>query len=140
MLPRPFNRGIQLMTRPALFAAAAFLVASQAFAADDYIMRQESPEGLWDFDTASVVVVDATLRKSQMSLKLKRPLQDQPTGKVYDRIVFHYEHDCKANKMRVVNTLSSYQGAPVNTAHVKDDWQSAEESTVHKYACSVAQK
>ena len=128
------------MMRPLVLAAAAFLAASQALAADDYILRQESPEGMWDFDTASVVVVDATVRKSRMSLKLKRPLQDQPTGKIYDRIVFHYEHDCKANRMRVVDTLSYYQGVPVKTTPPKADWHPAEDSAAHKYACSVVQK
>jgi hypothetical protein len=87
-----------------------------------------------------VVVVDAASRKSQTSLKLKRPLQDQPSGKVYDRIVFEYEHDCKANRMRVVDTHSSYQGEPVKTTRVNDEWHPAEESPVHKYACSVSQK
>ena len=128
------------MIRPVAFTAAALLVASHALAADDYVLRQESPEGLWDFDTASVVVVNPTVRKSQMSLKLKRPLLDQPTGKVYDRIVFQYEHDCKANKMRVVDTLSYYQGEPVKATPAKDDWHPAEESAAHKYACSVAQQ
>ena len=128
------------MMRPLVLAAAAFLVTSQTLAAEDYVLRQESPEGMWDFDTASVVVVDATVRKSEMSLKLKRPLQDQPTGNVYDRIVFRYEHDCKANKMRVVDTLSYFQGEPVKTTPAKDDWHPAEESAVHKHVCSVTRK
>jgi hypothetical protein len=128
------------MIRPVVLAAAALLVTSHAFSAEDRVLRQESPEGFWDFDTASVVVVDDTVRKSQMSLKLKRPLQDQSTGKIYDLIVFQYEHDCKTNKMRVLDTLSSYHGEPVKASRASDDWHPADESAVHKYACSVAQK
>lgn len=72
------------MKRPKLIAALAFVVIPQALAAESVVLRQESPEGMWDFDTASIVVVSDSLRTSQMTLKLKRPFQDQSTGKVYD--------------------------------------------------------
>ena len=123
--------------RPLFLAAAALCFAHSAFSAENYVLRQESPEGYWDFDMASIVVVSDTLRRSQISLKLKRPLQDQPTGKVYDRVVFHYEHDCKANKIRVVDSASYLEGEPVKTAPAADDWHAAGDSTAQKYACEV---
>ena len=128
------------MKRPKLLAALAFVVIPQAFAAESVVLRQESPEGMWDFDTASIVVVSDSLRTSQMTLKLKRPFQDQSTGKVYDRVVFQYEHDCKQNKMRVVDSHAYFQGDPVKTTGAKDEWQPAQDSAVHKHACAVTRK
>ena len=115
------------MKRPKLIAALAFVVIPQALAAESVVLRQESPEGMWDFDTASIVVVSDSLRTSQMTLKLKRPFQDQSTGNVYDRVVFQYEHDCKENKMRVVDSHAYFQGEAVKTTRAKDEWQPAQE-------------
>jgi hypothetical protein len=128
------------MMRPILLAAAALCFAQSAFSAENYVLRLESPEGYWDFDMASIVVVDDTLRRSEMSLKLKRPLLDQPTGNVYDRVVFQYEHDCKAKRMRVVDSLSYLRGEPVKTARAGEDWHPAGESAAQKYACELAAK
>jgi hypothetical protein len=128
------------MMLPKLVAIAAFVVVPQALAAESVVLRQQSPEGVWDFDTASIVVVSETLRKSEMALKLKRPFRDQSSGKVYDRVVFQYEHDCKEKKMRVVSSLAYFQGEPVKTTDAKDEWQPAQDSAVQKYACSVATK
>ena len=128
------------MKRPKLVAALAFVVIPQAFAAEGVVLRQDSPEGMWDFDTASIVVVSDSLRTSEMTLKLKRPFQDQSTGKVYDRVVFQYEHDCKQNKMRVVDSHAYFQGDPVKTTGAKDEWQPAQDSAVHKHACAVTRK
>jgi hypothetical protein len=140
MLPRPFSRDSPLMMLPKLVAIAGFVVLPQALAAESVVLRQQSPQGVWDFDTASIVVVSDTLRKSEMALKLKRPFRDQSTGKVYDRVVFQYEHDCKEKKMRVVSSLAYFQGEPVKTTDAKDEWQPAQDSAVHQYACSAAAK
>ncbi|HZN26983.1 MAG TPA: surface-adhesin E family protein [Burkholderiales bacterium] len=128
------------MMRPTFLAAAALFVAQNALAAENVVLRYESPEGLWDFDMASVVIVNDSVRKSQISLKLKRPLQDQPTGTVYDRVVFHYEHDCKANRMRVVDSLSYLRGEPVKTSRANDDWHPAADSTAQQHACALVMK
>ena len=128
------------MMRPIWLAAAALCFTQSAFSAENYVLRHESPEGYWDFDMASIVVVNDTLRRSEISLKLKRPLQDQPTGKVYDRIVFQYEHDCKANKMRVLDSLSYLEGEPVKTTRAGDEWHPAGESAAQKYACELVAK
>jgi hypothetical protein len=128
------------MISPKLVALTALFVIRQALAAESVVLRQESAEGIWDFDTASIVVVSETLRKSRMTLKLKRPFQDQSTGNVYDRVVFQYEHDCKEKKMRIVSSLAYFQGEPVKTTGAKDEWQSAQDSAVHQYACSVPAK
>jgi hypothetical protein len=128
------------MMRPIWLAAAALCFAQSALSAENQVLRYESPEGDWDFDMASIVVVSDTLRRSQMSLKLKKPLQDQPTGNVYDRVVFHYEHDCKEKRIRVVDSLSYLKGEPVKTRRAKDEWHPAGESAAQKYACEVVAK
>jgi hypothetical protein len=126
--------------RARVVAVVALCFAQSAFSAESYVLRQESPEGYWDFDMASIEVVDATLRRSQMTLRLKRPLQDQPTGKVYDRIVFQYEHDCKANTIRITDSASFLEREPVNTTRAGDDWHPAGDSTAQKYACELVAK
>jgi hypothetical protein len=128
------------MMRPIWLAAAALCFTPSAFPAENYVLRHESPEGYWDFDMASIVVVNDTLRRSEISLTLKRPLQDKLSGKVYDRIVFHYEHDCRAKKMRVLDSRSYLEGEPVKTTGAGDDWHPAEESAAQKYACEVVAK
>ena len=126
--------------RPLVLAAAALCFAHSAFSAENYVLRQESPEGYWDFDMASIEVVNETVRRSQMTLKLKRPLQDQPTGKAYDRVVFHYEHDCRGNRIRIVDSASFLEGEPVKTTRAGDDWHPAGDSTAQKYACELVAK
>jgi hypothetical protein len=131
---------MQMIMRTLFVSAAALLAASNALAADGYVLRHQSPEGTWDFDVASVVIVNGSVRRSQMTLTLTRPLQDQATGKVYDRVVFHYEHDCKADRMRVVDTVSSLKHETVNITRAGEAWQPAGDSVAQKYACSVVEK
>jgi len=126
--------------RSVLLAVVALCFAQSAFAAESYVLRQESPEGYWDFDMASIQVVNDTLRRSQMTLKLKKPLQDQPTGKVYDRIVFNYEHDCKANTIRITDSASFLEREPVKATRAGDDWHPAGDSAAQKYACELVAK
>jgi hypothetical protein len=126
--------------RITLLGAAALFAAQNAVAAESYVFRHQSPEGSWDFDVGSVVVVNESVRRSHITLTLTRPLLDQPTGKVYDRVVFHYEHDCKANRMRVIDTRSSLKDETVNTSRPTEEWQPAGDSTAQKYACSLVDK
>src|SRR5215213_11061346 len=98
------------MMRLTLLGVAALLTANNALSAESYVLRHEYDGGSWDFDMGSIVIVNATIRKSQMVLNLTKPLQDQPTGTRYDRVVFTYEHDCKANRMRVMDHISYLAG------------------------------
>jgi hypothetical protein len=134
------RRERSIIVRLTLFGAAALLVAQSALSADSYILRHQTPQGSWEFDLSSVVVVNESVRRSQITLNLPKPLQDQPTGSVYDRMVFHYEHDCKENKMRVMDALSYLRGELVKTTRPADDWQPAGDSAAQKYACAMVQK
>ena len=120
--------------------ALAVLLANNALAAEGYVFRHQLPEGSWDFDAASVIVLNDAVRKSEMTLNLTKPLQDQPTGRLYDRIVFVYEHDCKKNQMRVVDSTSYLRGEPVSMSRPSDAWRPAGESLAQQYACALVQK
>lgn len=118
-------------------AVAAFLLAQPVSAADGYLLRHEFDGGSWDFDMASVAVAADGLRKSQMSLNLSRPLQDRPTGQQYDRVVFVYEHDCSANRMRVVETLTYLAGERVGVPGAAPEWRPAADNIAQRYACAL---
>lgn len=126
--------------RLTILGAALLVAAPHAFAADGYVFRHKSPEGTWDFDAASVVVVSESVRKSQMTLTLTKPLQDQPTGTQYDRVVFVYEHDCKKNQMRVLDTMAYLRGERVKMSQASDEWRPAGDSMAQQYACALVQK
>ena len=119
---------------------AAFLNANIALAADGYVLRHEFEGGWWDFDMASVVQVDDAIRKSQMTLSLSKPLQDQPTGSRYDKVVFTYEHDCKGNRLRVIDNVSYLTGERVNMSRASSHWRPAADSFAQKYACAMQKK
>jgi hypothetical protein len=141
MLERSFRPSATgSMMRLFSFAATALLIAHNAIAADSYLLRHEFEGGSWDFDMASIAVVDDTLRTSRMTLNLTQPLQDQPTGNRYDRIVFLYEHDCKAQRMRVVDTLSYLRDERVEVKGASPEWRAAADSVAHKYACALVKK
>ena len=86
------------------------------------------------------MIVDETTRRSQMSLNLTNPLQDQPTGRQYDRLVFFYEHDCKRNRMRVTDTVPYLKGERVTMTPPSPEWRPADESVAQKYACALIDK
>ena len=124
-----------------LFGAAILLSANNAlFAAESYMLRHEFDGGWWDFDIVSIAVVSDTLRKSEMSLHLIKPLQDQESGEFYDKVIFSYEHDCKAHRLRVVDNIAFRTGKPVKMARASSLWQPAVDSFAHKYACSLVSK
>jgi hypothetical protein len=126
--------------RTILATAVALLVAHNALAAEAVIFRHQTPEGSWDFDAGSIVVVDESIRRSQMVLNLKKPLQDQPTGNQYDRVVFMYEHDCRKNQMRVTDTTAYLRGERVEMGRASNAWRAAGESVAQQYACALVQK
>src|SRR5687768_13453567 len=123
-----------------VFGVAAILTANNALSAESYVLRHEYDGGSWDFDMGSIVVVNDTIRKSQMTLNLTKPLQDQPTGTRYDRVVFIYEHDCKANRIRVIDNISYLAGARVTISRAGSEWQPAGDSVAQKYACALIDK
>ena len=123
-----------------LVGAALLVAVPPAFAADGVVFRHQSREGTWDFDAASVVVVSESVRKSQMTLTLTKPLQDQPTGAQYDRVVFVYEHDCRKNQMRVLDTMAYLRGERVTMTRASDEWRPAGDSMAQQYACALVQK
>jgi hypothetical protein len=126
--------------RLTVIGAALLVVTHHALAADGYVFRHQAPEGTWDFDAASVVVLSDSIRRSQMSLTLAKPLQDQPTGSRYDRLVFVYEHDCSKNQMRVLETNAYLRGERVKMSRPSDEWRPAADSAAQKYACALVQK
>jgi hypothetical protein len=123
-----------------LVGVAAILAANNALSAESYVLRHKYDGGSWDFDMGSIVIVNDTIRKSQMTLNLTKPLQDQPTGTRYDRVVFMYEHDCKANRMRVMDNISYLAGVRVTISRAGSEWQPAGDSVAHKYACALIDK
>ena len=127
------------MIRRLLYGVAALLLAHPAAAADGDVLRQEFDGGSWDFDLASVVIVNDTFRTSRMSLTLARPLQDQ-SGARYDHVEFLYEHDCKENRMRVAETLTYLAGERVEVSGASPDWRPAADSAAHKYACALVRR
>jgi hypothetical protein len=102
-----------------------------ALAGEPYVFRHNFNGGSWEFDISSVVLATDGFRRSQMQLYLDKPLQDQATGSVYDRITFLYEHDCALNRMRVVDSLApAPTGSQPEIASRKNTpahWQSAAE-------------
>lgn len=126
--------------RLTLFGLAAVLNAAAALAADSYVLRNEFDGGYWDFDMASVVQIDDAIRKSQMTLSLNKPLQDQPSGAHYDKVVFTYEHDCKGNRLRVIDNVSYLTGERVDMSRASSQWRPATDSFAQKYACAMLKK
>jgi hypothetical protein len=126
--------------RLTLLGAAALVIVHNALSAESYILKHDSPEGSWHFDIASIVIVNDSIRRSQMSLNLTRALQDQPTGNHYDQVIFTYEHDCKADRMRVIDTVPYLNGERVTTSRTSPEWRPAGESAAHKYACALLEK
>jgi hypothetical protein len=122
------------------FGAAMMLIANNALSAESYVLRHEFEGGWWDFDIVSIAVVNDTLRKSEMSLTLIKPLQDQESGEFYDKVIFSYEHDCKAHRLRVVDNVAFRIGKPVKMTRASSLWQPAVDSFAHKYACSLVRK
>src|SRR5215207_8602323 len=116
------------MMRLMFFGAAMMLIANNALSAESYVLRHEFEGGWWDFDIVSIAVVNDTLRKSEMSLTLIKPLQDQESGEFYDRVIFSYEHDCKAHRLRVVDNVAFRIGKPVKMTRASSLWQPAVDS------------
>jgi hypothetical protein len=136
VIPQPET----VQMRSLLFGAAALLIVHNALSAESYVLKHDSPEGSWHFDIASIVIVNDSIRRSQMSLYLTSPLQDQPTGNHYDQVIFTYEHDCKADRMRVIDTVPFLQGKRVTMGRASHEWRPAAESAAHKYACALVQQ
>jgi hypothetical protein len=128
------------MMRLMLFGVTIMLAANNVLSAESHVLRHEFDGGWWDFDFGSIVIVNDTLRKSEMSLNLTKPLQDQETGEFYDKVVFSYEHDCKADRLRVVDNVSFRTGKQVKMARASSLWQPAVESFAQKYTCSLVKK
>jgi hypothetical protein len=126
------------MMRFIVSGATALVIAQSAGAAESYLLKHEFEGGSWDFDMASIAIIDDTKRTSRMSLNLDQPFQDQPTGNRYDRVVFMYEHDCKANRIRVVDTVSYLGGERVTVGATSAEWRPAVDSVAQKYACALA--
>ena len=123
-----------------LFGVAAILTANNALAADSFVLRHAYDGGSWDFDMGSIVIVNDTLRKSQVTLNLTKPLQDQRTGSLYDRVIFTYEHDCKANRMRVTDNVPYLAGERVIMSRASSEWGPAGDSVAQKYTCALVEK
>ncbi len=126
--------------RLALYCVAAMCCANNVAGADSYVLVHKFNGGSWEFEMASLVIVNERIRKSQMSLNLAKPFQDQSTGAFYDRVTFAYEHDCQANRMRVLDNVAFLVGARVTMSRATADWQPAADSVLQQYACALVEK
>jgi hypothetical protein len=118
----------------------SLLAVRAALAGEPYVFRHNFNGGSWEFDISSVVLVNEGFRQSQMQLHLEKPLQDQATGSLYNRITFFYEHDCALNRMRVLDSVAGLSEEAAAITRPGDDWQPAGDSFAQKYACALAKR